>query len=277
MTQSPAARHVLVTGAGRGIGRAIAERLARGGFDVVGTVRDAARARALTEEARAGGRRLRYEPLELGRGADVASFAGAIRSGGGPDIVVHNAGFGVFGAVEEVGADLVAEQFAVNLFGPLELTRQLLPALRERRGQVIWIGSLAGRISLPFQAHYSATKAAVAAISDAMRMELAPHGVRVSCVEPGDFATGFTAARVVQRRPESPYLAAQTRCLSAVERQERGAPPPERVAAAVERLCRAEPPAARRPVGQGARATCLLLRLLPDRLRELIVAKHYEL
>ena len=199
----------------------------------------------------------------------LASFAEAIRFGGGPDIVVHNAGFGVFGAVEDVGADLVAEQFAVNLFGPLELTRQLLPALRDRRGQVIWIGSLAGRISLPFQAHYSATKAAVAAVSDAMRMELAPHGVRVSCVEPGDFATGFTAARVMHRRPDSPYLAAQARCLSAVERQERGAPAPERVAAAVERLCRAEQPAARRPVGQGARATCLLLRLLPDRLREI--------
>ena len=277
MIKAQEAREVVVTGAGSGIGRAVADRLARGGFDVIGTVREAERARALTEEARAAGLRLRFLPLRLGIGADLGPFAAEILSLGGPDVVVHNAGFGVFGPVEEVGGDRVAEQFAVNLFGPLELTRLLLPALRERRGHVIWIGSLAGRISLPFQAHYSASKAAMAAISDAMRMELRPHGVRVSCVEPGDFATGFTGARAVLGRPDSPYAAAQARCLSAAERQEHSAPPPDRVAAAVERLCRADRPAGRLPVGQGARATCLLLRLLPDRLREVMVSKHYDL
>jgi len=277
MKRPGAPRHVLVTGAGSGIGRAVADRLARGGFEVVGTVRDPARAAALTEAARAAGLSLRYRPLRFGAGADLASCAAKLRSVGGPDIVVHNAGVGVFGPIEEVGADLVAEQFAVNLFGPLELTRLLLPALRERRGQVIWIGSLAGRISLPFQAHYSASKAAVAAISDAMRLELAPHGVRVSCVEPGDFATGFTDARTLIRRSDSPYRDAQARCLAEVERQERGAPQPESVAAAVERLCRADRPAARVPVGQGARTMCLILRLLPDRVREFVVSRHYDL
>ena len=277
MTRPGAPNHVLVTGAGGGIGRAVAERLARGGFDVVGTVRDAARAAALTEEAGARDGRLRYVPLRFGAGVDLAPFAERLLSSWAPDIVVHNAGVGVFGPVEEVGADLVAEQFAVNLFGPLELTRRLLPALRERRGRVIWIGSLAGRISLPFQAHYSASKAAVAAISDAMRLELAPHGVRVSCVEPGDFATGFTDARTLVGRPGSPYREAQARCLAEVERQERGAPQPERVAAAVERLCRADHPAGRWPVGQGARTMCLLVRLLPDRVREFVVRRNYDL
>ena len=112
-------------------------------------------------------------------------------------MLVNNAGSGVFGAVEHVGADDAARQFAVNLFGPLELTRRLLPSLRASGGRVIWIGSLAGRIALPFQSHYSATKASVAAVSDAMRMELRPLGVQVSCVEPGDFATGFTDARTI--------------------------------------------------------------------------------
>lgn len=275
MNQPGAARLVLVTGAGSGIGRAIAERLASGGFRVIGTVREARRARTLSEEAGAKGRPLRYLTLDLASATAIASIANEIRSAGGLDILIHNAGFGVFGAVEDVDASLVADQFAVNLFGPLELTRQLLPALRARRGQVIWTGSLAGRISLPFQSHYSATKAAIAAISDAMRMELRPHGVRVTCVEPGDFATNFTAARVVVAASDSVYRADGARCLSAVERQERGAPTPERVAAVVVRLCRTDRPAARVPVGPNARAMCLLLGLLPDRLREFIVRKHY--
>lgn len=275
MTQPAQARTVLVTGAGSGIGRAVAERLGRAGFQVVGTVRDGARARALNEEARAAGQPVRYVALELASMAGMEELAGEIEAGGGLDILVHNAGFGVFGAVEEVEAGRVAEQFAVNLFGPLELTRRLLPTLRARRGQVIWIGSMAGRISLPFQAHYSATKAAIAAISDALRMEQRPHGVRVTCVEPGDFSTGFTAAREVVDVAGSPYGAAHARCLKAVEAQEHAAPAPDWVAGVVERLCRDENPPARKPVGPLARTMCLLLRLLPDRLRELIVLRHY--
>lgn len=275
MTQPAEVRTVLVTGAGSGIGRAVAGRLGRAGFQVVGTVRDIGRARALTEEARAAGQPVRYVALELASMAGMEELAGEIEAGGGLDILVHNAGFGVFGAVEEVGADRVAEQFAVNLFGPLELTRRLLPTLRARRGQVIWIGSMAGRISLPFQAYYSATKAAIAAISDALRMELGPHGVRVTCVEPGDFSTGFTAAREVVGAPGSVYGAAHARCLNAVEGQERAGPAPDWVAVAVERLCRAGNPPARKPVGPFSRTMCLLLRLLPDRLRELIVRQHY--
>lgn len=275
MTQQLRVPTALVTGAGGGIGAAIAARLAGAGYRVVGTVRDAERARALTRQAEAEGRTCCYRPLDLASMAEVAATAEGVLAGGGLDILVNNAGTGVFGAIEEVDARLVAEQFAVNLFGPLELTRQLLPALRARRGQVIWIGSLAGRLSLPFQAHYSATKFAIAAISDALRIELKPHGVRVTCVEPGDFATGFTSARTIVEAPDSVYRAAHARCLAAVEVQERGAPGPERVAALVERLCRADAPPARRPVGQGARTMCLLLRLLPDRVRELVVSRHY--
>jgi NAD(P)-dependent dehydrogenase (short-subunit alcohol dehydrogenase family) len=275
MGESERARSVLVTGAGSGIGRAIAERLARRGYRVAGTVRDPGRARDLTEQARRAGRPLRYLALEITSAEQVAAAATAIESEGPLDVLVHNAGAGVFGAVEEVDADLTLRQFAVNLFGPLDLTRRLLPALRAAGGQIIWIGSLAGRISLPFQAHYSATKSAVAAVSDALRMELRPFGVRVTSVEPGDFATNFTAARTIVGDPRSPYWAAHDRCLRRVEAQERGGPDPGRVAAAVERLCTMRRPPARMPVGPGAGATCLLLRLLPDRVRELVVRRHY--
>jgi short-subunit dehydrogenase len=266
---------VLVTGAGSGIGHAIAEHLDRAGYRVTGTVRSASRAAELMKASEAAGQTLRFRPLELTASADIVALAAELEQDGGVNIIIHNAGFGVYGSVEEVDGDSVAQQFEANLFGPLELTRRLLPGLRARKGQVIWIGSLAGRIALPFQAHYSATKAAIASISDAMRMELRPHGVRVTCVEPGDFATGFTDARSPVKVPGSVYAQAHDRCLREVEKQERGAARPELVAALVERLCTMQDPPARVPVGPSAGSTCLLLRVMPDRLRELIVRKHY--
>jgi len=268
---------VLVTGAGDGIGRATAQRLARAGHRVIGTVRSADRAAELTGLARAGGLPLSYSRLEFPSAADADALVREVESLGRLDVLVNNAGFGVFGAVEHVGAEDTARQFAVNVFGPLDLTRRLLPLLRASRGRVIWIGSLAGRISLPFQAHYSATKAAVAAIGDAMRMELRPLGVQVCCVEPGDFATAFTGARAVVDPPGSAYQAAQARCLRAAERQERGGGSPEAAAALVERLCRARRLPARAPVGRLARTMCAVHRLLPDRLRERAVRLNYDL
>jgi NAD(P)-dependent dehydrogenase (short-subunit alcohol dehydrogenase family) len=276
MSEPGTQRRVLVTGAGSGIGQAVAERLARSGWTVTGTVRDSGRAESLGRAAEGAGLTLRFLPLDFAVPVSVTALADRVASDGGLDVVVHNAGAGVFGSVEDVGADLVAAQLVANLIGPLDLTRRLLPGLRARRGRVIWIGSLAGRLSLPFQAHYSASKAAVAAISDAMRMELAPSGVQVTCVEPGDFATGFTSARRVVSSDTTVYRDAQTRCLAAVERQERTAPGPAQVAEAIERLCRMPRPPARLPVGPGARLTCLAHRLLPDALRELIVRKHYD-
>jgi NAD(P)-dependent dehydrogenase (short-subunit alcohol dehydrogenase family) len=268
-------RRVLVTGAGSGIGEAIANRLARAGYAVVGTVRNTGRAHQRTREAADAGAPIRYLPLELTDQDQIAAVASALEAGGGVDGLIHNAGFGVFGAVEEVDAAATARQFAVHVFGPLALTRALLPGLRTRRGHIIWIGSLAGRLALPFQGHYSATKAAIASLSDALRMELAPHGVRVTCVEPGDFATGFTDARCPSQAADSPYAAALARCLQEVEKQERGAPTPDWVARVVLGLLESSSPPPRRPVGSNARMICLLHRLLPARLAEQMIRGHY--
>jgi len=272
-----AALTVLVTGAGDGIGRAVAQRLARAGHRVVGTVRSAERAAALTGAARADGLALAYSRLQYPSPEDIDGLAREAASLGRLDLLVNNAGVGVFGAMELVGAEDVSRQFAVNLFGPLDLTRRLLPLLRASQGRVIWIGSLAGRLSLPFQSHYSATKASVAAMSDAMRMELAPLGVQVCCVEPGDFATAFTGARAVVGPAGPEYREAQARCLAAAERQERGGAPPEDAAALVERLCRMRRMPVRAPVGRLARTMCLAHRVLPDRVREWAVRRNYDL
>ena len=268
-------RTVLITGAGGGLGQAIATQMARDGDHVVGTVRDEARAQSLSEEAASQGLSLRYESLEL---TSPESRDALIQRLGGPvDVLVNNAGFGIYGALEEVSDDRAAQQIAVNLTAPLALTRALLPGLRKTRGCVVWIGSLGGRFALPFQSHYSATKAAIAATSDALRMELKPLGVRVTCVEPGDFATGFTDARDWGESPESAYAEASARCREAVERTERNeGEDPSVVARLVSRLSRMNNPPARRPVGRWARTLVFLQRLLPEWLRERLVAGTYD-
>lgn len=269
-------RRVLVTGAGSGLGRAIAEQLARAGDRVVGTVRSPERASQLSAEARAAGLDFSLRPLEMTDARQSRELAAELEGEGGLDLLVHNAGFGVFGSVETVDARAAERQFAVNLLGPLELTRGLLPGLRRRGGKVIWIGSLAGRFALPFQAHYSASKAAVAALSDAMRLELGPLGVAVCCVEPGDFATGFTDARQQALADDSPYRERLASCLGEVERQERSGGDPAWVARAVERVSLMRRPPARVPVGRWARTLCLLGRMLPDGMRETLVRRAYR-
>jgi NAD(P)-dependent dehydrogenase (short-subunit alcohol dehydrogenase family) len=258
------------------MGAAIVRRMAAAGYQVLATVRDPGRAVELCEEARRLGHTIRYVPLELTADSQLSELARRVEDDGGVDVLVHNAGYGVFGAVEEVSDAAVARQFAVNVFGPLALTRLLLPGLRARHGHVIWVGSLAGRIVPPFQGHYAATKAAIASLSDAMRMELAPHGVRVSCVEPSDFATGFTAARHVSRGESSAYGPALDRCLDEVEKQERGAPHPDWVAKVVQDLAERPNPPVRRPVGTNARIICLLQRLMPAKWAERMIRAHYR-
>lgn len=276
MTSTAKGRRVLVTGAGSGIGRAIAERLARGGWSVVATVRDRERARGLTADAQRAALRLEYRRLDLGSPDQIEAFASDLEAGGGVDVLVNNAGCGVYGAVEDVGADEAARQFQVNVFGPLQLTRRLLPGLRQRRGRIVWIGSLAGRQSLAFQGHYSATKAATAAISDALRMELKPFGVSVSCVEPGDVATGFTSARVVVARDDSVYAERARRSLAAVEHEEQTSPGPECVARAVERLVTRRRPPPRVAAGHLGRTIALFLRLAPYAAAQSVVARLYR-
>ncbi|MFB3854866.1 MAG: SDR family NAD(P)-dependent oxidoreductase [Vicinamibacterales bacterium] len=270
-------RRVLVTGGTSGIGLAIANRFADGGDHVLATARSEERVSQFAALAAAEGRSIRYLPLELTSRESIDALVERVtRDGEGLDVLVNNAGAGILGAVEEVDEEEALRQFAVNLFGPLALTRRLLPALRQNRGHIVWIGSIAGRVALPFQAHYSATKAAVAAISDAMRLELAPHGVCVTCVEPGDFATGFTASRRVRSAPASLYATVMERCRAEVERQERTAPEPSVVGDIVWQVCGSKRPPARRPAGPGARTICALLGIVPRPIVERLVARRYD-
>ncbi|MEC8024601.1 MAG: SDR family NAD(P)-dependent oxidoreductase [Myxococcota bacterium] len=265
--------HVLVTGAGRGIGLAIAKEMAGPDTEVVGTVRDSGRAKQLSADFSGT---IKFAPLHLGSDHTDTDIAALVEtySNTGLDVLIHNAGYGIFGPVECIDAQAEIHQFRVNVLDPMRLTRALLPAIRQSRGRIIFIGSLAGRITLPFQGHYSATKSALASLSEALRMELGPDGIQVTCLEPGDFATGFPDARE-SHLDVGVYTERAKRCLEAVERDERGGADPAQVAKLVRKFCEARKMPVRRAVGPGARSLGWASRLFPETLRLKLTLQHY--
>src|SRR6478735_3450778 len=189
--------NVLITGCSTGIGRATALRLARGGWTVYASAR---RVETLTELEAAGCRVLALDVT------DEASMQAAV-AGLDVDVLINNAGYSQSGALETLPLESVRRQFETNVFGALRLTQLVLPGMRaRRRGKIVMISSMGGRLVFPGGGAYHATKYAVEALSDALRMEVAPFGIDVICVEPGLIRTEFgaTAAGAVPE-VDGPY------------------------------------------------------------------------
>jgi NAD(P)-dependent dehydrogenase (short-subunit alcohol dehydrogenase family) len=175
---------VFITGASSGIGRATAIRLAKAGYDVIPGLR---RDEPLPDPVR------KPVLIDLGKPDTIGPATEEVltRADGNLVGLVNNAGISVAGPVETLGVDRWREQFEVNLFGHLAITKALLPALLENQGRVINIGSVGGRMSLPFLGPYNASKFAVRAWTDSMRIELAPQGVTAVLIEPGSIDTSI--------------------------------------------------------------------------------------
>jgi NAD(P)-dependent dehydrogenase (short-subunit alcohol dehydrogenase family) len=190
-------RSVVVTGANSGIGLVTALELAGAGYDVIGTVRSAEKAALLTEAA--GRRGLTVRTVELAVD-DVASTEQgfeqiAVMTDGGPWGVVNNAGFAQSGAVEDVSDDLARAQLETNVLAPIRIARLVLPHMREQGGgRIVNMSSVAGRLSTPLMGWYCASKHALEAVTDALRMEVEADGIRVILVEPGMFGTDIWSA-----------------------------------------------------------------------------------
>ena len=171
---------VIVTGASTGIGHATALLLAERGYTVFAGVRKEADREALEAEHE----RLRPIILDVTVPADVARAIDSVRESGATlRGLVNNAGIAVAGPLEYLPLEELRRQFEVNVYGPIAMAQAALPLLRETQGRIVVIGSIAGRMSAPFIGPYSASKAAIAALTDALRMELATSGIRVSLLE----------------------------------------------------------------------------------------------
>jgi NAD(P)-dependent dehydrogenase (short-subunit alcohol dehydrogenase family) len=273
---------VVITGSSSGIGRATALLLDREGFRVFAGVRRAADAEELRRQA---SRRLIPLRLDVADPDSVASAAGELEGalgGGGLAGLVNNAGIGVAGPLEYADVGEMRRCFEVNVFGVAALTQALLPLLRRGRGRIVNVSSGAGRAATPLYGAYSASKFALEALSDALRVELRGTGVAVSVVEPGvidtpmqqkgrDDAERLLASLSDEARAR--YAGAVARLRQNIERLARNATPPERVARAILDALTAPRPRTRYAVGADARTLALLARWLPDRARDAIFAR----
>ena len=193
----------LITGCSTGFGRVLAELLLARGERVIATAR-----RPETLDALVGpyGERALALRLDVTREADVAdAIAAAQARFGAIDVLVNNAGAGVLGTVEETPLEVARTMMETNYFGPLALIRAVVAGMRERRsGRIVNIGSVAGQIGFPALAYYSASKFALAGMTESLAAELAPFGIHVTLAELGPFATAFTGNMTFQM-PGSGY------------------------------------------------------------------------
>ena len=185
----------LVTGGTSGIGKATARMLAVRGWRVIAVGLGADE--NIPETQRLGHSELLTYEMDVTKPADITRILGALPR---LDAIVHCAGFGIAGSAECTPMTLARKQFDVNYFGVLQVNEIALPLLRRtaarnrKRGRVIVVGSIGGRLGLPFQSHYSSTKAALEMYVEALRLEGRRHGITATIIEPGDLSTGFTGS-----------------------------------------------------------------------------------
>jgi NAD(P)-dependent dehydrogenase (short-subunit alcohol dehydrogenase family) len=276
---------VLVTGASKGIGEACALRLARDGFHVYAGVRRESDGEALV---RSGGSGIEPVLLDVTDADQIAAVAARIADEMGErglQALVNNAGIAIAGPLEFLPIDEIRLQLEVNVVAQLAVTQAVLPVLRRSRessrgdhraGRIVFMSSVSGRSALPFVGAYGASKHALEAAADALRVELRPWELSVSLVEPGVIATPIweTARAAAHRNLERMPAAVQQyygRALAAMdERAKRGMKglPPERVADAVAHALVARRPRTRYVVGRDAHARILMQRVLPTRVRD---------
>jgi NAD(P)-dependent dehydrogenase (short-subunit alcohol dehydrogenase family) len=269
-------RVALVTGGSSGIGEEAARRLRRAGFEVYAAAR---RLDRMTGLAEAGVRVLRMDVTdEQSMSSGIERIVGDL---GRIDVLVNNAGYGSYGAVEDVPIDEARRQFEVNLFGLARLTQLVTPVMRHHGGgRIINVSSIGAVIYEPFGAWYHATKFAVEGFSDSLRVELRPFGIDVVIVRPAGILTEWNTIardglRETSRGGAYEELADRAvRRLRSVDNRLLSSGPGT-VARTIVRAATAPHPRSRYPTGRGARVIPAVRRLLPDRAFDAVLARAY--
>ncbi|OBY88852.1 MULTISPECIES: SDR family oxidoreductase [Pseudomonas] len=266
----------LITGCSSGIGRALADAFQTAGYQVWAT------ARRDEDVAALGQAGFRGVLLDVNDEPAVERLAEQmLREVGGLDVLINNAGYGAMGPLLDGGSQAIRRQFETNVFAVVGVTRALFPALRARRGLVVNIGSVSGVLVTPFAGAYCASKAAVHALNDALRLELAPFGVEVMEVQPGAIASNFGAnasremAAVVSEEsawwPLRQFI--QARAAASQDKPTPAVDFARELLAAAQRSPR--PRLVR--IGNGSRALPLLSRWVPSGLLDKVLKKRFGL
>lgn len=256
---------VLITGCSTGIGQALAAHLTAAGWRVAATAR--------RPDTLAG------TPAELKLALDVErpesveqAVAATLKAFGRIDALINNAGFGQFGALEEVEPALLDRVFAVNVHGAVRMMQAVLPVMRQQQsGTIVNLSSVAGRIAIPFMGPYCAAKHALEALSDSLRTEVAPFGIRVVLIEPGAIRTEFentarSQSQTVFARTDSAYAPYYRVIQNVMARANSTAPGPDAVARVIHLALESRRPRARYQVPASAAWMVRLASLIPDRV-----------
>ena len=273
--------NVLVTGAGRGIGRTITTYLADKGWDVYAGVRKEADGASVAAESP---QRIHPVIIDITSAEDVASLDKQLPDT--LDAVVNNAGLAVGGAVEALQLDDLRYQFEVNLFGQIAVTQAVLPRLRRSKGRILFVSSVSGRISTPLTGAYNASKFALEGIADALRLEVRPWGIRVSLIEPAQTDTALWQqaeatldAEVAKLSPEhrelyAPHIEGFRKIIPLSQKM---AAPPTSVAVAVQRALTARNPRARYVVGVGPKLQVRMTNATPTPMRDAVLRRVFRI
>jgi NAD(P)-dependent dehydrogenase (short-subunit alcohol dehydrogenase family) len=268
-------RVVLVTGASSGIGLACATHLAGRGFRVYGASR-----RPAAGSAALGNVTMLTADVTDDRSVEQA-VAEVLELEGRLDIVVNNAGMGIAGPVENTTIEQAKAQFEVNFFGAFRVCRAVLPAMRNQRsGYIVNIGSIGGILAIPYQSMYSASKFALEGLSEALRMEVRPFGIRVVIIEPGDHKTALTENRQLTGTSGATeaYGLSFAAALGKTAHDEQSGPGPEQIARLVHRIVNQRRPRLRYTIGPAPqRAAVWLKRLMPYSVLEYSMSTYYGL
>lgn len=262
---------ILVTGASSGIGKAAARALLQQGHTVYVAAR---RLEAMQELQALGAIPLR---MDITSEADVSNVVEQItRQNGGVDVLINNAGFGMYGSVEETSIDDARYQFDVNLFGMARLTQLLIPSMRtQKKGVIINVSSMGGKIYTPLGAWYHATKHAVEGWSDSLRIELKPFGIDVVVIEPGIIATEFgdvMTQPMLDRSGRGPY----GKLAHAIAKAKAPMSQPTVVAKAIVRAIQARRPKIRYVAGNLARPLMFVRKYFGDRLYDRVIMSQFR-
>lgn len=270
-------RVALVVGASSGMGKACAEYLRDQGYYVYGTSRRAAFPEDDSYRQEKGF--LTMIPLDVTDDDSIQKAVDfVIAQEGQINVLLNCAGYGLSGAIEDISREEAQHIFDTNMIGMMMVCREVLPHMRaQRRGLIVNIGSVAGLFALPFQSMYSATKYAVEAMTEALRMEVKPFGIKVSLIDPGDICTGFTKARQVAKAAltNPVYRERHDKAVNAMIKSELNGPGPEIVVRAFARILKSKNPPVRVITSLDYQAAALAKRLVPARLVEFIIERLY--
>lgn len=264
---------VLITGGSSGIGKSIGLFLKEKGFHVYGTTRDLSRQKDFSS--------FQLVSLDV-RDTDSISTAiqNIVAEHGRIDVLINNAGVGIAGPMEEIPRGEMQNHFEVNLFGPVEMIRAVLPHMRKQgQGLIINITSIAAYMGLPYRGIYSASKAALEIITESLRMEVKNFGIQMTNIAPGDFATNIASGRYhAPVLADSPYKDSYEKTLELMNEHVDSGKDPGLVARKVYQIISDNNPKVHYKVGSGLQKFSIALkRILPDKVFEKLLLKHYKL